>query len=270
MEPRAVTEAQPTKEVGSDSHDETSQHSQLASLHTKILCDASGTVRSSENLQSSKVPASTSLPPLPRRGQPFPFILPQPLGPLSSPTRSASQADLSTRISKPAPPPLLGTYDQSDFSIWGSRGGSPHRSCGTAMPRLTTAPTAGPTKYISPGNKTEPDLLFPSHHRYPRPSENQSPSQRPENRWYTPPPETNFPCPREEHVSVPETLLAGGITDGDSSRGAQYHKCDECHEAFTTSSWLKQHKTVHFPRFRCGCGAAYIDKSLLLVSSRPS
>lgn len=269
MEPRAATEAQPTREVGSDSHDEPSQHSQLPSLHAKTLCDASGTVRSSETLQSNKFPASTSLPPLPPRGQPFPFILPQPLGPLSSPTRSAAQADSSTRISKPAPPPLLGTYGQSDFSTWGSRGGSPHRACGTAVPRLTTAPTPGPTKYISPGNKTEPEL-FPSHHRHPRPFENQSPSQRTENRWYTPPTETNFPCPREEHASVPEKLLAGGIIDGDSSRGVQYHKCDECHEAFTTSSWLKQHKTVHFTRFRCGCGAAYIDKSLLLVSSRLS
>lgn len=45
-----------------------------------------------------------------------------------------------------------------------------------------------------------------------------------------------------------------------------YHKCDECNEGFTTNSWLQQHKTAHLQRFRCGCGAAYIDKTSLLVS----
>lgn len=268
MSPHEASESQHNKDVCSDSRDETSQQSRSLSIHATTLYDVSNTIRSSENFNSDNMTTSTSLPSLPPRGQPFPFILPQPLGPISSPTRSSAQADISTRTPAPAPSSLIGRYGHSDFSTWGCRGVNLDQSRGIAMPRPTPAPTVSPTRSIGLGNMTGPGLLA-SHDGYPRRFENQHLPQRVANGWHTPATETHFPSRREEHVSVLDRPSAEG-TVGDNSEVVQYHKCDECHEAFTTSSWLQQHKTTHFRRFRCGCGAAYIDKDLLLVSFYPS
>lgn len=205
----------------------------------------------------------TSLPSLPSRGQPFPFILPQPLGPLSSPTRSSSQADLTARASAPSTPALPGT------STWGSRGAYLDQSGGFVMPHPTSSSTAGFTRRTSLGNVTGPDSL-PSRHGLPPQSESQVFWQPSPNRWHAPATERHFPPRREEHASPSGLeISSAGRTHGENSEAVHYHKCDECHEAFTTSSWLKRHKTTHFRRFRCGCGAAYIDKMLLLVSKCP-
>lgn len=44
-------------------------------------------------------------------------------------------------------------------------------------------------------------------------------------------------------------------------------QCDQCPENFPTNGVLKRHKKTHSARkYRCGCGAAYTDKSVLRVS----
>lgn len=209
----------------------------------------------------------TSLPPLPPRGQPFPFILPEPLGPLSPPSSSSVQAN--PRPSTPSNPVLLGTYGLPENKSWGARRANPNQVGGFVMPNPIPASTTGFSNRISRENLTEPRII-PSYHGYPRQFGNQDFAQPAANIWHTPAPETYTPPLREEHDFALERPSAAG-THGDNSEVAQYHKCDQCHEAFTTSSWLKRHKTTHFRRFRCGCGAAYIDRNLLLVSlSSPS
>lgn len=204
----------------------------------------------------------TPPPPLPSRGQPFPFILPQPLGPLSPPTSGSPQANF-TRSSRPGNSALLDTSGLPDTSTWGARGANSDQAGGFVMPNPIPAATAGLSKRINLGNETEPGKI-PYHHAPPPQFGNQKIAQPAAKMWNVQAAETRIP-PRLEHAFVLERPLAGG-TYGDISELAQYHKCDECHEAFTNSSWLKQHKTTHFRRFRCGCGAAYIDKDLLLVS----
>lgn len=53
------------------------------------------------------------------------------------------------------------------------------------------------------------------------------------------------------------------------ARAAEYvrYQCDQCPENFPTNGILKRHKKTHSARkYRCGCGAAYTDKSVLRVS----
>lgn len=263
MGPCQASELQPTHEVISDGGNETSQHSQPLNLHATTLCSSPKTARIFENYKSEKVTMPNPPPPLPSRGQPFPFILPQPLGPLAPPTSGSSQAHL-TRTLALGNPALSGRYGLPETSAWGPRGPNPDQVGGLVMPNPRPAATAGLSECINLESETEPRQT-PHHHAPARQFGNQNLAQPAANTWHTPATEARIPSHREEHAFVFERASAGG-TYGDNSEVAQYHKCDECHEAFTTSSWLKRHKTAHFGRFRCGCGAAYTDSVLLLVS----
>lgn len=259
MGPREVSESQSTREMDNVTQDELSQHSQSLGLHAKSLCSVQSDTPISENLKSGKATMQTSLPSLPSRGQPFPFILPQPLGPLSSPTRSLTQADSITRTLKTENPAMLGTYGLPDMSTWGSRGVNAAQSGGFLMPQSTPVAAAGLASLIRVESTTGP-RPYSSQQDFSRQMSNQSFSQPAVNRWDTP---ATGP-PRQEETVLERPSFGG--TYNDNPELVHYHKCDECHEAFTTSSWLKWHKTTHFRRFRCGCGAAYIDNVLLLVS----
>lgn len=262
MGPRELSKSQPIKEMVSDIHNELSRHSQLLSLHENSLCSFRNGARVSENFKSDQVTVPTSLPPLPPRGQPFPFILPQPLGPLSSPTRGLAQADSISKTSAPENPVISGTYGLPEITAWGSRGVSPVQPGGFQMPHPIPAATSDLTSYIRLKNMAG-STRSSSHQNSRHQIRNQSFPQPALNTWEAP---ATGPPHQEEHGSVLKRPLAGGTYD-DNPELVRYHKCDQCHEAFTTSSWLNRHKTTHFRSFRCGCGAAYIDKVLLLVSS---
>lgn len=261
MVPREATQPPATKEVGNDSGNETSQLSRSLRFHAISPCSIPNTAQIVENLQGGGATMPTSLPSLPPRGQPFPFILPQPLGPLSSPTRSLDQADLATRRSAPGTSAL-------DTSTWGCPGVNPLQPGGSIMPYPGSVPTTELTRHLSLENMIGQRPITP-HRVFSHEIGNQSLSKPAANRWHAPATGTHFPPRREVYASALEGTSDEGTCIG-NSEVVQYHKCDECHEAFTSSSWLKRHKTTHFQRFRCGCGAAYIDKDLLLVSSYPS
>ncbi|KAL2291788.1 hypothetical protein FJTKL_11977 [Diaporthe vaccinii] len=261
MGPCQASELQPSHEVDSDGGSETSQHSQPLSLHATTLCGSSNTEIIFENHKRDKVTMPSPPPPLPSRGQPFPFILPQPLGPLSPPITGSNQPYF-TSTSAPGNTALFGTCGLPDARTWGARGANPDRAGGFVMPNPAPAATTGLPKCINLENETEPGP-FPSHHAPPRQFGSQNLAQPAANMWHTPATETRIPPRGQEHGFVLERPSAGG-TYGDNLEVPRYHKCDECHEAFTTSSWLKRHRTTHFGRFRCGCGATYIDKVLLL------
>lgn len=134
------TELKPTSEVRCDGGSGTSHSSQILSLDTTTLCITANTLQISESPKSDKVIMPNSLPPLPSRGQPFPFILPEPLGPLSPPSNSSLQAN--SRKSTPGIPALLNTYSLLDNRTWGTRRVNPNQVGRFVMPNPTSTSTA--------------------------------------------------------------------------------------------------------------------------------
>lgn len=262
---------QPTHEFGSGNRSKASEPSESFTFHaaTRSIVPSRGPI--SENIKSDDSPAPTSLLSLAPRSQPFPFILPQPLGPLASPPRFSSQAALTaTRTSATLVPVPPDTYFLPGTATWGSQGVNQGQYGRCSEPRRPPAPAAGIASHAGFGIMNSSELL-PSNNSFPRHSDSQSLCQPATNRWHGNSTETRFPSHRHEnipevqHGAVLERPSAGSASD-DTSELIRYHECDECHEAFTSASWLKRHKTTHVREFRCGCGAAYTDKTLLSVS----
>lgn len=268
MGPREASEPRPAREVGSDSRIETPLPYSSRNIHATTFCDVPNTARIPRSHESDQTTAPTSLPALPRRGQPFPFILPRPLGPISPPAGSSSQAEfIITNTSAPAHASMMNANFSQIASTMDARRMNPNQSGGFLMPHPTTAPATGRAGHIGLENMTGPQLFLP-HLSLPRPSDNQTLSQNAAYRWQTPATETHSVSGQEEHAYLYGRPSSEGPYARNREMPQNYHKCDECNEGFTTSNWLQQHKTTHLQSFRCGCGAAYVDKTSLLVSLR--
>lgn len=266
MGPREASESRPAREVGSNSRIETPLSYSSRNIHATTFCNVPNTARIPRSHESDQTTAPTSLPALPRRGQPFPFILPHPLGPISPPAGSSPQAEfIVTNTSAPANASILNANFSQIASPMDARRMEPDQSGGLAMPLPTTAAVTNRSRRIGLGNMTGPQLFQP-HLSLPHPSENQTHSQHAAYRWQTLATGTHSVSVQEGNAPLFEPPRAEGTRSEKWEMPQDYHKCDECNEGFTTNSWLQQHKTTHLQRFRCGCGAAYIDKTSLLVS----
>lgn len=263
-----------TDEAGGECRSEASEPTlppRPIDLQATTRCCVPNTASAPEKVTSGNMTDSRTPLPLRPRGKPFPFILPQPLGPVSPPRRSSQTNSTATRTSAPATPVLIDRYGLPNVSIWGSQRADQGNFGVLAMPHPTPAHAAGLARRTSLGNMTGPGLLT-TNHAFPQPNESQYFLQHTAKEWRSPTADTNFPFHRGKHAHCPPEKQQASVpvldrpSGGSASEAVNYHKCDECHEAFTSSSWLKQHKATHFHRFRCGCGAAYIDKTLLRVS----
>ena len=265
MGPREASESQPTSAVGSDNGIETSR-----TIHPPTRRSVASTARITDNHEGDRLTAPTSLPVLPRRGQPFPFILPHPLGDVSPPQGSCSRTEfMITNTSTPASASLQNANHLQVTGTMGSRRMYPGHSGGLLMPHPTTAPTTGLKRGIGLENMIGPGLFSP-HHGLPRPSDNQTLSQHAANRWQTLAIGTRSAPRQQEDASLSGRSLAEDTHSGNWEMPQYYHKCDECNADFASSTCLQRHETTHLQRFRCGCGAAYIDETLLLVSIHSS
>lgn len=234
------------------------------------------------------------------RPQPLPFILPQPLGPLPTPAQNAlSMVPTVRRDFLPASFPP--TEYQRDLERH-PRPGPTNSGSGMRQPFPTFLPPPPPpppdlTRRQSMGSlSSQSPYLPPPLPAYPRRSTSpafrqsqQQLQQQQQQQQYQQPPvlgsrasvgnlvgwSHHAPAFWPSPPSTSEGSAPGpgipfpGPPPRPSPRAAEHvrFQCDQCPENFPTNGVLKRHKKTHSARkYRCGCGAAYTDKSVLRVS----
>lgn len=217
--------------------------------------------------------------PLGQRQLPFPFILPENLGPLPSPERRPlvplGETGAARRLSPPSDEPHHLAY------LWQAslRAGPEDPRAGTTVRRDSSLKSLmsklGRPRSLQPSELPILPPPLPTSPQQPgSPACRQTSSQVAllNNRIEIPPaslwPRTMSPGQKEsphhhKHPS-PETPPHNGQT----SPVAVRYNCDQCPESFLTNGALKRHRRVHLERnFHCPCGAAYTDMSVLRVST---
>lgn len=270
MGPHEASESQLIGAVASDNGLETSLSRPLRSIHPAIFSRVASTARMSDNNRCDNMTEPTSPPSLPRPGQPFPFILPHPLGPVSTPTGNCPRPDFTIRNTPgPANTSMLSaTHSQVD-STTGPRMINPDNTDGFLMPHPTAAPIAGNTRGMF-AEKTAGPGVSPPQHGLSCPSHDQMFPQQASNRWEKPAVGARSSSGRGNHDSMLGGPSAGGFHDGNWGIPQRFHNFDESNEGLKTSTWEQQYERSRLQRFRCGgCGVAYIDEALLVVSIHP-
>lgn len=244
----------------------------------------SGTKNAADEAATDK-PRTTAPLMLRHRQQPLPFILPQPLGDLPP---QVPHAGLRYPPVRQDFHPLSSPFPAPDYQRYAP-----------AMPRAAhTGPMNIDTRHLIPRFLPPPDLgrrqslgSLSSHNPYVPPPLPVPPRRSTSPLYYPGQPQPPVPDvlrastanlashgPTTFWPSPPST--SEGSISGMSFPGggppypiqAAEHvrfQCDQCPESFPTNGVLKRHKKTHSARkYRCGCGAAYTDKSVLRVSPR--
>lgn len=264
-----------SKSAGILGHDEATHHA-LRSDH------GSRHVEAKPSDSANEKPKSVAPLSLRHREQPLPFILPQPLGPLPTPAQSAAAIFTAARRNMlPASFPVteyqrnLESHHQRAVASYIGPTDSGMRqpfSMFPSPPDLTRRQSLGSlssqTTYLPP-----PLPTYPLARRSTSPAFHQGHPQTAalQANPGTLSTHTDHPAFWSSSPSTPEGSIPGMPLSGPRpSRAAEHvrYQCDQCPESFPTNGILKRHKKTHSARkYRCGCGAAYTDKSVLRVSS---
>lgn len=266
MAPHNASESKPIGAVASDNRLETSLSLPSSNIHPEAFSRVANTARISDNNRYDKMTEPTSLPSLPRRGQPFPFILPHPLGPVTTPTSSFPTTDFTMmNTSGPENTYMMNATHPQVNSTRRPQMMIPEDTGGFLMPHPAAAPIAEHPRGNFPENAAVHGVS-PPNYGLNRPSHNQTFPQYASNRWQAPAVGTRSSSGWEDHDSLFGGPSSGGTHDGNWGVPQQFHNFDESNEGSTTSTWAQRYQTTRLQRFRCGgCGAAYIDEALLVA-----
>lgn len=207
--------------------------------------------------------------PLGQRQLPFPFILPENLGPLPSPERRplvplapSIGGETARRLSSPpdeaylwqapraGPEDSRGTRRDSSLKSLMSKLGRPRSLQSSELPILPPPLPTCPQQPGSPACRQTSNQVALLNNRIEIP---------PTSLW----PRTVSPGQEGHFHKHP----APEISSYNQTPVAVRYKCDQCPETFLTNGALKRHRRVHLERnYHCACGAAYTDMSVLRVS----
>lgn len=204
--------------------------------------------------------------PLRQRQLPLPFILPEKLGPLPAPETRPAIPAIGIRGELPARELHPGLTSHAS-----GRGQYRDTRHGSSYPAAIFRPRPPP-----PSLQTSPPPLLPP----PLPTPPFRPNTSPGGRQSAE--EVGLPSNARETLLVPLWPNAGGhnhetlhygytapeAPSNNHAPTAARYRCDRCPETFHSNGALKRHGRLHLETtYRCACGSAYTDMSVLRVST---